>query len=172
MRVTEHRHQRVLSAQCFIGRHGRVPGVEYIVNENRNLVLRHPSDAIEVERHFIERAIGFLHQIKRLVGVACQCVDDRQMQRLTDFLGQRLGIACPASAVGNRHQYRLLVGRHDIPHGSRHHRRCPRYGHTVPCLHLSGNRSNLGIASHRADNVIVIKIIVFLSTHLAYCDVL
>ena len=106
------------------------------------------------------------------MGVAGQCVDDRQMQRLADLLGQRFGIACPASAVGNRHQYRLLVGRHDIPHGSRHHRRCPRYGHIVPGLHLSGDRGNLGIASHRTDDVVVIKIIVFLSTHLAYRDVL
>ena len=172
MRVTEHRHQRVLSAQRFIGRHGRVPGVEYIINENGYLVPGHPADAIEVERHFIDRAIGFLHQIKRLVGVACQCVDDRQMQRLTDFLGQRLGIACPAGAVGDGHQYHLLVLRHDIPDGSRHHRCCLGNGHIVPSLHLSGNGSNLGIASHGADDVVVIKFFVFLSTHLAYRDML
>ena len=116
--------------------------------------------------------IGFLHQIKRLMGIAGQRVKDRQMQCFADFLGQRLGIARPASAVGDGHQYRLSVGGHDVPHGGRHHRRCPGNSHIVPGLHLSGNGSNLGIASHGADNVIVIKIFVFLSTHLAYRDVL
>ena len=94
------------------------------------------------------------------------------MQCLADFLGKRFGVTRPARAVGNGYQYPLLVLRHDIPDGSRHHRCCLGNGHIVPSLYLSGNGSNLGIASHGADDVVVIKIFVFLSTHLACRDML
>src|SRR3712207_5822595 len=89
MGIAQYRHPRIISVHCLVCRPRRMSRIKHVVYEDGNPVGWYGPDHVEMQRQCLRGEVLLLDVIEGSMCIACQCIDNRQSCRLTDFLGQR-----------------------------------------------------------------------------------